>query len=507
MNVWLSKFREQRLKERQREAARKTSAATVRWWNRSSWSILIGALVWLSASLLLYSHQTETPAEFTLALTLASSQLLLLFGVLFTAGFLSVLTPDVLRSNARLLLLALISVVTLLPSEVLLYVSSNSPHLPLPVAQYLFPLSAAPLLGTLLLGPAAGTVVGLWSSYAAAILAGRSLTVFILGLVATAVACVMARSVRRRSQLIRIGVMIGLAELLTVVALIDRPAAEFPLALMQSAACIASGLAAAIATILLLPACETLFGLTTNIRLLELSDLGHPLLQRLALEAPGTYHHSLMVANLAQSAAEAIGANSLLARVAAYFHDIGKLTKPNFFTENIQMDLNPHDELAPSMSSLLVMAHVKEGLSLAMLHHLPPPLLDAIQQHHGTGLVAYFHHKAGQQRQTEQQEGGRAARREAVVDESQYRYPGPRPLTKEVGIISLADAVEAASRSLEKPTPGHIRELVDRIVDARIGDGQLGQCDLTLAELSTVKRAFVFCLTNMLHSRVAYPKP
>lgn len=504
MNVWLSKFREQRLKERQREAARKTSAATIQWWNRSSLGVLIGALVWLSTSLLLYS---PVPVEFDWALTLASSQLLLLLGVLVTAGFLSVLTPEVLRSNARLLLLSLISVLTLLPSEALLHVAAASPRLPLPVAQCLFPLAAAPLLGTLLLGPAAGTVVGLWSSYAAAILAGRSLTVFVLGLTATAVACVMAKSVRRRSQLIRIGVMIGLAELLTAVALIDRPAAEFPVALIQSTACIASGLVAAIATILLLPTCEGLFGLTTNIRLLELSDLSHPLLQRLALEAPGTYHHSLMVANLAQSAAEAIGANSLLARVAAYFHDIGKLTKPNFFTENIQMDHNPHDELTPSMSSLLLMSHVKEGLSLAMLHRLPPPLLDVIQQHHGTGLVAYFHHKAGQQRQLGLQGGGRAMSRDSAVEESQYRYPGPRPVTKEAGIISLADAVEAASRSLEKFTPGHIHELVDRVIDARIGDGQLSQCDMTLAELSAVKRAFIFCLSNMLHSRVAYPKP
>jgi membrane-associated HD superfamily phosphohydrolase len=134
-------------------------------------------------------------------------------------------------------------------------------------------------------------------------------------------------------------------------------------------------------------------------------------------------------------------------------------------------------------------------------------LLDVIQQHHGTGLVAYFHHKAGQQRQVELQESGRAQTRDGGVDESQYRYPGPRPVTKEAGIISLADAVEAASRSLEKHTHGHICELVDRIVDTRVGDGQLSQCDMTLADLSIVKRAFVFCLTNMMHSRVAYPKP
>ena len=469
--------------------------------------VLIGALTWLSASLLLYSRHTGGGEDLNETLVLASSQLLLLFGVLFTTGFLAVLAPSMLRSNSRLLLLALIGLTTLVPSELLLHASAGGIQLPRPMAEYLFPLAAAPLLATVLLGAPAGTVVGMWSSYGASILAGRSLTVFVVGLVATAMACVLARNVKRRSQLIRMGLIVGLAELLAVVTLLDRPAPEFPLALAQSAACVISGLISALATIVLLPMCETLFGLTTNVRLLELTDLGHPLLQRLAVEAPGTYHHSLMVANLAQAAAEAIGANSLLARVAAYFHDIGKLTKPDFFTENMQPGHNPHDELAPSMSSLLVMAHVKEGLSLALLHRLPPPVLDIIQQHHGSGLVAFFHHKAGQQLQAEQQNISRGVGRQTTVEESRYRYAGPKPTTRESGIIALADATEAASRSLEKPTPGHLCDLVDHIVDIRFEDGQLDHCEMTLAELTKVKRAFVFCLTNMMHHRVAYPKP
>lgn len=507
MALGISKFREQRLKERQREVARRTSAASLAWWNRPTLGVLIGALAWLSASLLLYSRHTGGGEDLNETLVLASSQLLLLFGVLFTTGFLAVLTPSLLKDNGRLLLLALIGLTTLVPSELLLHVSGAGTQLPRPMAEYLFPLAAAPLLATVLLGAPAGTAVGLWSSYGAAILAGRSLTVFVVGLVATATACVLARHVRRRSQLVRMGMIVGLAELLAVVALLDRPAPEFPLALAQSASCVLSGLIAAMATIILLPACETLFGITTNIRLLELTDLGHPLLQRLACEAPGTYHHSLMVANLAQAAADAIGANSLLVRVTAYFHDVGKLTKPGFFTENIQPGQNPHEGLAPSMSSLLVMAHVKEGLSLALLYRLPLPVLEVIQQHHGTGLVAYFHHKAGQQLQAERQAMGRETNRRATVDESHYRYAGPRPVTRESGIIALADAIEAASRSLEKPTPAHIVDLVDHIVDGRFEDGQLDHCEMTLAELTRVKRAFAFCLTNMMHHRVAYPKP
>jgi putative nucleotidyltransferase with HDIG domain len=238
---------------------------------------------------------------------------------------------------------------------------------------------------------------------------------------------------------------------------------------------------------------------------MELSDLGHPLLQRLAFEAPGTYHHSLMVANLAQAAADEIGANPILARVGAYFHDIGKLTKPSFFTENIQGAENPHDSLAPSMSALLVMAHVKEGLSLAMLHKLPKAVMDIIQQHHGTGLVAYFHHKAGRQAEASAQQ--RPGRTGAVaVDQSPYRYPGPRPVSREASIIMLADAVEAASRSLEKPTPTHIGELVDRLVVNRFESSQLDESTMTLVELARVKQAFVLCLASMLHSRIAYPR-
>jgi putative nucleotidyltransferase with HDIG domain len=269
-------------------------------------------------------------------------------------------------------------------------------------------------------------------------------------------------------------------------------------------ACLIDGIGSALIVVTVLPLFETLFNLTTNITLLELSDLGQPLLRRLAFEAPGTYHHSLMVANLAQSAADEIGANPILARVGAYFHDIGKLTKPSIFSENIQGLDNPHDSLTPSMSALLVMAHVKEGLSLAMLHRLPQRVVDVIQQHHGTGLAAYFHHKAGRHASDELSFGKASLR---TVDESPYRYPGPRPHGLETTIIMLADAVEAASRSMERPTPAHIDELVDRLVDGRLEDGQLDDSEMTLRELARVKHAFVLCLTSMLHSRIRYPHP
>jgi len=269
----------------------------------------------------------------------------------------------------------------------------------------------------------------------------------------------------------------------------------------SAALALASGLLTAALVLILIPVFESIFRLTTDIALLELSDLGHPLLKRLAVEAPGTYHHSLMVANLAEAAAHEIGANPLLARVAAYYHDIGKLTKPEFFTENFQMRSNPHDDLAPSMSALVIASHVKEGVSLARRHRLPPIILDAIEQHHGTSMISFFYQRARQQ-----QEQAGAPRHQRPVEEKDYRYPGPLPCSREMAIIALADAVEAASRTLEKPTASRIENLVHEIIQKKLLDGQLDQSQLTLRDLATIRRVFTFTLTNMLHERIQYPE-
>jgi hypothetical protein len=279
------------------------------------------------------------------------------------------------------------------------------------------------------------------------------------------------------------------------------------LVVRRSAACLFSGFFSAVAVLLILPLFESCFHLATDITLLELSDLGHPLLQRLAIEAPGTYHHSLVVANIAQAAAEEIGANPMLARVMAYYHDIGKLTKPEFYAENFQIHQSPHDSLPPSMSTLVITAHVKEGLSLGMVHKLPPPLLSAIQEHHGTSLITSFYHKALTQLQEERgRRSGNGAGDRQRPDEGDFRYPGPLPSTKESAIVCLADSVEAASRCMEKPTPANVEELVADLVNRRILDGQLDACGLTMAELRKIKRSFSFTLMNMLHGRVPYPR-
>jgi hypothetical protein len=285
-------------------------------------------------------------------------------------------------------------------------------------------------------------------------------------------------------------------------AVVDQQA--MPVPLFQALTALANGLLCAFLTLLLIPLFETLFGITTDITLLELSDLSNPVLQRLAMEAPGTYHHSLMVASLSQAAAQEVGANALLVRVSAYFHDIGKLTKPEFFIENAQFRDNPHDDLAPSMSTLVVTSHVKEGVTLARRHKLPRLVVDAIQQHHGSGLVSYFYHRARQQQ--EAVEPVTAAQKTTAVKEEDYRYPGPRPQSREMAILSLADSVEAASRSMEKPTASRIENLVSEIVNSKLLDGQLDDCDLTLSQLAAIKKSFVFTLMNMLHGRIAYPQ-
>jgi hypothetical protein len=362
------------------------------------------------------------------------------------------------------------------------------------------PLALAPLLMSILISPLVGIVMGFWVSFAATVLADYRINVFVTGLIVTAVVVRFTRAVRTRSTLFRIGLWAGLAGATGAAgfAAIRMPGYEF--FLPQCLASLASGVFSALVAMLLLPLLELVFGISTDISLLELSDLEHPLLKRLAIEAPGTYHHSLMVANLTQAAVAAIGGKALRAGICAYFHDIGKLVKPSFFSENIQYGQNPHDDLSPSMSTLLIISHVKEGVNLALRHKLPRSVVEAIQQHHGSGLVFYFYHKANIQRGETSPDVTASG-----VKEENFRYPGPKPQSREIAVLSLADAIEAASRSLEKITPGNMEDLVRDVMDSKLRDGQLDACDLTLAEINTIRRVLILTLSNILHGRVAYP--
>jgi len=257
----------------------------------------------------------------------------------------------------------------------------------------------------------------------------------------------------------------------------------------------------------LLPILESLFNITTDISWLEMSDLNHKLLRRLQLEAPGTYHHSMVVASLAESAAEKIGANAAMCRVCSYFHDIGKLKKPNYFIEN-QSEVNPHDSLTPTMSAIIIIAHVKDGVDMAITEKLNPKIIEVIREHHGSSLIRYFYHKALEQRaefEKKVEEGLENKDDIPEVDPKNFRYPGPCPSSRESGIISLADIVESASRSLKKPTPQRIQKLVNELVTDRVVSGQMDGSDLTLGDIKTLCECFASTLTSMMHSRIDYP--
>src|SRR5207247_6880895 len=289
-------------------------------------------------------------------------------------------------------------------------------------------------------------------------------SLLVISLISGFTAVYLTLQVRRRAQLIRAGVGVGVAIWLSSLSFgMIGPINLFPpmdndwgMIGVQSALTLGNGIVTAMIVGGALPMLEQLFQITTDVSWLELSDLNHPLLRRMTIESPGTYHHILVVANLAERAAEKIGANATLCRVCSYFHDVGKLVKPDYFTENMNFERNPHDDLPPRSSALIIIAHVKEGVDLALKNKLNQRIIDIIQEHHGTSLVYYFYQRALQQ-QEETRAGGKITniREEDVPDvqEESFRYGGPKPQTKESAIVSLADIVESASRSVEKPTP------------------------------------------------------
>lgn len=320
--------------------------------------------------------------------------------------------------------------------------------------------------------------------------------VLLLGIVTSAV--VQLGRIRSRRKLIWVGVISGcIAPVLTLAAgMIDGQPLRGPLLNLAAHNAIWTLLAGFLITGLL-PFVEGLFGVLTEISLLELGDVAHPLLQELVRRAPGTYNHSINVASIAEAAAESIGARGLLVRVGAYFHDIGKMLKPHYFVENQGLEGSRHDSLVPAMSTLIIIAHIKDGADLGRQHRLPQPIIDLIEQHHGTTLVEYFFRRASQQSETDPDAGD--------VQESSFRYPGPKPQTVEAAVLMMADAVESASRVLVEPTPSRIESLVEEIAMKKLLDGQFDECGLTLEQLRKIEESLVKSLTAVYHGRVKYP--
>ncbi|MEM1058341.1 MAG: HDIG domain-containing metalloprotein [Verrucomicrobiota bacterium] len=419
--------------------------------------------------------------------------------------------PEVWQRNSKLLLLLGSVWANLVLTKALFLWSATNELIQHEQLYFLAPSAFAPLMASLLLGHRAGLyAVITYSLLSSFLLMEFNFNLLTVSLITGFTAVYFSRGSRKRSHLIKAGVAVGIASFLCAIAygLVDM-GNHNPYSLAQQALIgIFVGIGTALLVSAILPIIESLFGIITDISWIEMADLNHPLLQQMTIEAPGTYHHSLVVANLAEGAATAIGLNPTKLRVMAYFHDIGKIIKPEYFTENIPPGENPHANLSPTMSALIIIAHVKEGVDLALKFGLRKPIVDAIKQHHGDSLVYYFYRRAKQLEQ-DAKEGGRLVnmREEDIpeVSESSFRYPGPNPQNKEIGILSLADTIEAASRSLEKPTPARIEAFVRDLISQRIKEGILDESQLTLNEIRTASRSFQFTLKSMMHNRISYP--
>jgi putative nucleotidyltransferase with HDIG domain len=358
------------------------------------------------------------------------------------------------------------------------------------------PHGAGPILASLMFGLPVGVLFAVTQSVLVALMLGGNASVVVYAILAGVAASLASQRLKERYVLARVGAVVALVNALAVVglALWHGRIVDGRVLGVEVAAGVLGGVVAAALASFLLPVLESLTGTITDIRLLELSNPNVPLLKRLSIEAPGTFQHSLAMANFAEAAAEAIGANPLLTRVCCYYHDIGKLAKPEYFVEN-QRNENPHDHLTPWMSALVVSNHVKAGLELAREYKLPEPIREAISTHHGTKLIRYFYSRA---KEKEDPDLGQ-------VQESEFRYPGPRPHSKEMGILLLADAVEAASRTIQEPTPGRIQSMIDQVIKNVLEDGQLDDCELTLKDIEKIGAAFFWVLANAFHHRIDYP--
>jgi putative nucleotidyltransferase with HDIG domain len=330
---------------------------------------------------------------------------------------------------------------------------------------------------------------------------GGQVEFFVYFFIGSLVAAHGVRDCRERGVFIKTGLKVGLCNMALALSIeaMSGPfsSLEFLIAMLSA---FVGGIFVAVIATGLLPLIEMSFGYTTDIKFLELGNLDQPLLRELMVQAPGTYHHSVIVSNMVEATAKAVNANPLLAKVAAYYHDIGKIKKPLYFIEN-QMDReNKHEKLAPSMSSLILTSHVKDGVEMAKKEGLGREIMDIIRQHHGTSLISYFYEKAKEQ---EGKKGGKSLE----VEEEVFRYPGPKPQTKEAGLVMLADVVEAASKTLFDPTAARIQGMVQKIINKVFSDGQLDECELTLKDLHEIAKSFNMTLSGIFHHRIEYPEP
>lgn len=388
----------------------------------------------------------------------------------------------VFYSRNDLILLSLLILIILITARMVFEISTLT-----------IPIFLATALISILLDLRLAVIVNFLLTISISIMTNGEMKFMILGAVSGAfTAFIVSKTSYHRNSLSMGGLIIGIINVLTIVS-IDLIGKYPPRTIFyESVIVMLNGFLSIVLTIGLLPYLEVAFNIVTPIRLLELGNPNHPLLKRLLIEAPGTYHHSLMVGNLAEAGTEAVGGNALLARVAAYFHDIGKLKRPSFFMEN-QMDGNPHDKMTANLSTLVITSHIHDGVEIAKRYRIPLIIRDIIVQHHGTTLVAYFYHKA------------RNVEKDEAVSEANFRYDGEKPSTKEAAVVMLADSVEAAVRSMPDKTEGKIEGFVRKIIKDKLDDGQLDQCNLTFKDLDNIAKSFVKVFGGYFHAREEYP--
>jgi putative nucleotidyltransferase with HDIG domain len=403
--------------------------------------------------------------------------------------------PELARSDDAMALLSVLFFLALISMKAVSILAIRYPW----VMPFAAPVALAPLLTTMLLSTRLGMVVAFSIGLIHGLVTGLSLPVAMVSAMGGAAAVAFATRAKTTRQVAQTGLVVGVVQMLVVfflAVLLDWPARVMWIGLGSA---LASGFLAGMISIMLLPYLESFFSRMSNIRLLELAAASHPLLQKMSIEAPGTYHHSMIMAVLAEDAGNAIGANGLLCRVGAYFHDIGKMVKAEYFIENQGTFGNPHDQVSPSLSRLVITSHVKEGMALARANKLDVQIADFIPQHHGTSKIEYFYQKALKLEEREDD-----IEQEDITEES-YRYPGPKPQSKETGIVMLADSVEAASRTLEEPTHQRYKDLVTKIIEKKLADGQLDETPLTLRELRVIAERFTTTLLSINHNRIPYP--
>ncbi|MBI3922655.1 MAG: HDIG domain-containing protein [Armatimonadetes bacterium] len=412
--------------------------------------------------------------------------LLAVFFVVVIGLYMRQYAPHVGDNDRLLGLLSLVVFLALLAYKI----ASRSPDL-----EYLaVPICATTgMVVTIMLDGRFAVMVAMMISVLTATLSGNEFALCVMSLGSSLIGIYCVSDLHSRAQLIRTGFILGAANVVLSATLGALTGHETTDILAEMSWGLISGILCAVLTFGLVMFLERPFGVTTHLRLLELSDPNEPILKRLQMEAPGTCTHCIMVANLAESAAKAIGADALLTRVASYYHDIGKLKRPYCFAENQFSTENIHDRLSPNLSTLAIIAHVKEGIEMARELKLPQAIIDIIPQHHGTNLVSYFYNRALEHQG------------EGEVPETGFRYPGPKPQTREAAVIMLADGVEAAARSLANPTQARIEAMIHKIITERLDDGQLSECDLTLRNLEVMERTFVHMLKGLMHTRVEYP--